>query len=110
MCVRCDTLSTKTMWSACDLSSSAVADSGSTVRYRSTKVHVGPSGPPPSRAPSGAPAQLCAPEELVMLTEALVSTIERELTRRSSLRGDLTIDDVGSMSVAKPATETKTLQ
>ena len=86
-----------------------LADSGSTVRYRSTKVHVGPSGPSPSRAPSGAPAQLCAPEELVKLTEALVSTIERELTRRSSLRGDLTIDDVGSKSVAKPATTTKTL-
>ena len=92
------------MWSACDLSPAAVVDSGRTVRYRSTKVHVGPSGPSPSRAPSGAPAQLCAPEELARLTEALVSKRERELTSRSSLRGDLTIDDVGSKSVAQLAT------
>ena len=108
-CVPCDTFSTKTMWSACYLSPSAVVDSGRTVRYNSTKVHVGPLGPSPSEASSDAPAQLCAIEELDKLTEALVSKNERELTRRSSLRGDLTIDDVGSKSVAELATEKRTL-
>ena len=109
LCV-CDTFSTKTMWSACDLSPSAVVDSGRTVRYKSTKVHVGPLGPSSSEASLDAPAQLCAIEELVKLTEALVSKNERELTRRSSLRGDPTIDDVGSRSVAEHATENRTLQ
>ena len=107
VCVLWDTFSAKTMLSACDLPLTLVGPRG-TVRYRSTQVHPEPSGSPPSPSPQGAEVQQCAPSELLRLTEAAVSSVKRELARRTSLSGASTIDDVGSESVAKLAT-TKTL-
>ena len=79
----------KIMLSACD-SPLPSDDHGGTARWNSTAI--------------------CALDELTRLTEAFVSTIERELTRGPSLRGASTIDDVGSESVAEPAPAKRTLQ
>ena len=108
VCVLCDTLSTKTMWSACDLSFPPLADSrlgvplGTEARKCTTdrQVHHLPQH---CKVPKHSYMYVHHhASELLRLTEALVSSIERdrELTRGSSLGGTSAIDDVGSESVA----------
>ena len=97
------------MLSACDPPLS-YDDHDGTVRCQRTQVHPEPEGSTQLLPPKGAAARQRAFEELTRLTEAFVSTIERELTRGPSLRGASTIDDVGSESVAEPAPAKRTLQ
>ena len=99
----------KAMLSACDPPLSD-DDHGGTVRYQSTQVHPEPEGSIQLLPPKGAEARQRAFEELTRLTEAFVSTLERELTKESSLRGVSTIDDVGSESAAELAPAKRTLQ
>ena len=96
------------MLSACDPPLS-YDDHDGTVRYQSTQVHPEPEGSIQLLPPKGAEARQRAFEELTRLTEAFVSTLERELTKESSLRGVSTIDDVGSESAAEPAPAKRTL-
>ena len=84
-------------------------DHDGTVRYQRTQVHPEPEGSIQLLPPKGAEARQRAFEELTRLTEAFVSTLERELTKESSLRGVSTIDDVGSESAAEPAPAKRTL-
>ena len=99
----------KIMLSACD-SPLPSDDHGGTARCQRTQVHDERKGSTQTPSPQGGTARLCALDELTRLTEAFVSTIERELTRGPSLRGASTIDDVGSESVAEPAPAKRTLQ
>ena len=79
------------MLSACDSSSTPVDYRVTARYYRSTQVHPGPQGSPiPLALPKGIEKH-CG---LQQLTEATVSSIKRELTRRASQGGASAIDVV----------------